>query len=262
MTLETKPRVHPGSPAPATPPASVRDAEPEDGRARPSLALLAHELRTPLAAIHSLADVVAEQRFGPDDQARYRAYAASIRDAASHLLGVIETELGAGSGAASAAVRSGQAVDLNEAVRTVSALLAELAGRRGAALDSRLAEAMPLVLADRTAIVQMLVNLTSNALRHAGLEASIVLRTGRDADGAAWVEVEDDGPGLGGPSRGAGTADASGIGDGRLRLGLPLTKALARANGADLTFPKSDASGTCARLTFGRGRLLAAASPV
>ena len=42
-----------------------------DGRATSDIidpdakARLAHELRTPLAAIHSLADVIAEERFGP-----------------------------------------------------------------------------------------------------------------------------------------------------------------------------------------------------
>ena len=59
----------------------------------------------------------------------------------------------------------------------------------------RLAGEAPLVVeGDRELLVQMLVNLVENALRHAGANAQVCVRAARQ-DGAAVLSVIDNGPG-------------------------------------------------------------------
>jgi signal transduction histidine kinase len=229
-------------------------------------ARLAHELRAPLAAIHSLADVIALERFGPVGNEIYRDYAESIREAARHLIAAVESALAppADPGRPSPPA-SDLAFDLNGAATLVGRLLVEIAARRASHLELRLAPSLPLLLADRTAVTRIISNLAINALRHSPLQSRVVLRTGQGAGGTVWIEVEDDGPGL--PQEiaaailddaecanspcgnGAGSAGTSG-------LGLPMVKRLAEANGAGLTFSRSSTGGTCARVSFPPGRQL------
>lgn len=56
---------------------------------RDAMAKLAHELRTPLSAIAALAEVIRDERFGPDAGARYREYAGNIHDSACHALSLV-----------------------------------------------------------------------------------------------------------------------------------------------------------------------------
>jgi len=264
VTLKSKvedaaapPRLRAGEPAAAGSAGTLADD---------TLAELAHELRTPLAAIHSLADVIAAERFGSLDNDIYRDYAGRIRDAARHLLDAVESMLAVSPEDPIARQQIGDlTVDLNEVARTAHAMLAALAERRSAKLELRLAPSLPLALADRTAVTRIAINLGRNALRHTPLGATVALRTGTAADGAIWLEIEDDGPGLppavaaAYPGRDAASeadaaaASAEGTPTGR---GLPMVRRLAAANGASLSFPKSSATGTRARLTFARGRLL------
>ena len=59
------------------------------------LALLSHELRTPIAAIMGLADGMVEAAFGPLN-ATYREHAALIHQAGDHLLALADNLAGDG----------------------------------------------------------------------------------------------------------------------------------------------------------------------
>lgn len=94
---------------------------------------------------------------------------------------------------------------------------------------------------EATAVRQMLFNLASNAIRHAGAGSSIVVRTGREVDDTPWLEVEDDGPGI--PAEvlsrvlavpGSSNGGQRGAGAVRNGIGLPLTRELAEGNRAML----------------------------
>ena len=232
-----------------------------------AIARLVHELRTPLAAIQSLAEVMAEGRFGPLANARYEDYAAGIRDAARHALGVVEATLMGPRAAAGEPNLAPAEIDLAELCREVVRGLASLADEAGMTivLEAAPATDVPRVVADRTAVRQMLLNLAINALRYAGRGARLSLRTGLDADGHVWLEVADDGPGLTPeviaralePDR-TSSLDAPRTGAARpgtgarprTGLGLPLTNQLARANGATLSLAANAPTGLAARITF------------
>ena len=212
-----------------------------------AIARLAHELRAPVSAIVAAADVMAEGHLGALRNERYQSYIVGIRDTARHLLGVVEAMLA--SPAAAIVTGTGYArSDVGAAVREVAHGLGAVAETAGIALRLDLAARLPDIAADRTALRQMIYNLLSNALRHAGAGAQVTARTGREASGEIWLEVADDGPGI--PRATiertflADSSDCASAG-----LGLLLTRKLAEAAGAKLSLDAAPA-GARARITF------------
>jgi two-component system sensor histidine kinase KdpD len=113
------------------------------------------------------------------------------------------------------------------------------------ALDVRVAPELPVVLVDRQRFLQVLVNLVSNAARHAPPDTPIGVIA--RADGA-WVAVDvcDRGPGIPRDERVRVlakhvrlTRDAYGLG-----LGLFIASNLCRAMGGSLEVSDNDGVGT------------------
>ena len=223
-----------------------------------AIARLAHELRAPVSAIVAAADVMAEGHLGALRNERYQSYIVGIRDTARHLLGVVEAMLA--SPAAAIVTGTGHArSDVGAAVREVAHGLGAVAETAGIALRLNLATRLPDIAADRTALRQMIYNLLSNALRHAGAGAQVTARTGCEASGEIWLEVADDGPGIPRDTIErtflADSPDCASAG-----LGLLLTRKLAEAAGAKLSLDAAPA-GTRARITFPPCAVPRAATP-
>jgi two-component system, cell cycle sensor histidine kinase PleC len=224
---------------------------------------LAHELRTPLAAIASLADVMAESRLGPLGNARYEDYARNISETARHALDVVATMLAPGSLGTSLPEQTFTDLDLSEIVTDVASSLRVMAEERGLALSVQLAPAMPRVIADRVSVQRIVLNFVRNGLEHAAGASRLVLRVGVTPAGEAWVEVEDDGPGIaaevvtrlahGEAPRGS-RMEARPPGDASTGLGLVLARELAQANAARLEFLPVLPHGTRVRLRFDAAR--------
>lgn len=223
----------------------------------PKLAELAHELRTPLAAIVSSAELMADEHFGPLGDQRYKAYASGISSTARHLLEVIEAMLRR----AEERICLGASANVDEVAALSLESLRTLAEANRTSLCLETASAARAAMSP-TVLRQLLLNLIANAVKHAGLDASVIVRSGLGIDGRAWVEVEDDGPGLpasvalrmrglkeqfGGPPHRIEPNRDKGHG-----FGLQITMAMARANGAELELIPVSPHGTRARLTLAR----------
>lgn len=218
-----------------------------------AVAHLAHELRTPLSAIVSSAELMAEERFGALGDPRYKSYIAGIRSSAQHLLDVVELML---AGGALPAPKAGTDIALiaNAAAEHVRAL----AESNRATITFQSAPGLRVSISP-TALRQMLINLLGNAVAHAGLEPVITVRSGSDLDGSIWIEVEDDGPGVSLELAAALLADEatpaaaeaarSDLPKGH-GFGLAITSTMARENGAELALLPVVPHGTRARLTF------------
>lgn len=262
--IRQAPQEEPGPPDADAVPVKPAPLPPEQ-QAPGVAARLAHELRTPLSAILSLADVMAEGRFGAMPNDRYREYIVNIRTAARHLVDVVDSML------ATESLETGQQkstfsnVDINAAAHEIIVTFEPLAAKIGATVEPALDPSLPQVVADRQAIKQILINLLTNAIRHAGQSASgtralrIVVTTGYQQGGEAWIDVTDDGPGIA-PDVIARVAVApapqmmsSGQSGG---LGLPLSRALAETSGARLEINRVHPHGTQVRLTFSASRVV------
>lgn len=228
-----------------TPPAAE---PPGDRQLNEQHAHLAHEIRTPLAAIVSLAEVITEERLGPWPNDRYRGYVRDILSSARHGLEVVDGILRDAPNEPDA-TRAFDEIDLNAEVEAISTSLQPLAEKSGARIQAALVGGLPRVTADRRNVRQMLLNLVSNSIKHGGPAVRIKVTTGYELSGEAWVEVEDNGPGLP-PAEKTSAPGATR----KAGLGLPLTRSLAAANGARLEMRSRQGRGVRARLVFSGDR--------
>lgn len=198
----------------------------------------AHSLRTPLAGLAAQLEVARTQ--APADLQPRLALAL---DAARRLAGVVEALLTMARATESVRWRRFEVAALGTVAlgRQIEVDLAALAG------------APPLV-GDPDLLAVAVANLVDNAARHGA--AQVRLRASID-DGAQWVAVADDGPGVAREQLDALRAalarfDRTGDIDATLGLGLTLAAAVARAHGGRLELECKPAPmrGFCARLVW------------
>jgi signal transduction histidine kinase len=228
--------------------------------AMPAAARLAHELRTPLGAVIAYAEVLKDQHFGPLANPRYRDYARNIYDSARLALSVVDGML------ASHSVRVGlpelafRDLDPTDVIENCLAVAGPLAERAGLHLVADLGERTPRVVADEVSLKQMLLNLITNAIKFGRRGDRVTVRAAYGSDGAFSIAVADTGPGMRPPPpAGEEAAQPEGRRSGQdagLGIGLPLTRALAQANGASLTVDSAPGRGTRVTIAFAKDRVV------
>ncbi len=190
-------------------------------------AWLAHELRTPLSAVIAYAEILKSEHFGPIANPRYKSYACDIYDSARHALGVVDSMLQGDRARTALPTLSFADLDPAAVVEGCLTVARPLAERAGLELAADVPAHLPRIVADELALRQMLLNLLSNAIKFARAGDRVAVRVVYTCDGPLTISVTDTGPGMG-PGE-APKAERAGLG-----LGLPLTRALAAANGAKL----------------------------
>ena len=229
------------------PPARA-DASP--GQEVALTAWLAHELRTPLGAVIACAEILKSEHFGPLADVRYRNYAHAIYDSARHALGVVDGILHGDPARSGVPPLAFADLDPVAVVESCLAVTRPLADRAGLGLRGEYSPGLPRIVADELSVRQMLLNLLGNAIKFArrGDRVSVVIA--HQPDGPLTIAVADTGPGMDG-ARPSAAGPATGLG-----LGLPLSRALAAANGAQLAIASAPGEGTCVTITFGKDRLV------
>ena len=213
------------------------------------LGLVSHELREPLAAIRGSATTLLEEA-AELDPAETREFHRIIVEQARHMRGLIGDLLDAGrieSGTLSVEPEPSEVATLVERARNT--FLSAGGGRHTVLVD--LPAGLPLVMADRRRIVQVLNNLFANAARHAPDSSPIRVRAARE-EAHVSVSVSDEGPGLTpeqlshlfGRHAVAGEGGAAGHG-----LGLVICKGLVEAHGGRIR-AESAGPGSGATFTF------------
>ncbi len=246
-----------GKPAPACRPGL--DTAPISALAR-----LGHEVRTPLGAAIAYAEVLRDEHFGPLGNSRYREYARIVYDSARHALGVIEGMLAGDRGGTGLPDLAFRDLDPAGVIDNCLAVARPLAERAGLDLVADLASGTPRVIADEVSLTQMLLNLVTNAIKFARPGDRVTLGAVHGADGSLRIEVADTGPGME-PGidagafawpEGAAPPEPPPRPDGGLGIGLPLTRALAEANGAALLVDSIPGHGTRVTIAFGKDRVV------
>jgi signal transduction histidine kinase len=150
----------------------------------------AHELRTPLAAIRTNAQVLV----GARDAAERDATAQDLISSVDRSTRLVEQLLSLARADAVLAARDVKVVDLAEIAREQVRAHGPLAERNGILLaEGSLGPATSL--ADPELVGVLLRNLLENALRYTPTGGRVAVATGSDEAGA-WLEVLDDGPGI------------------------------------------------------------------
>jgi signal transduction histidine kinase len=229
----------------------ARAREEEAKRAREHvLAIVAHDLRSPLAAIKIASGSADRVAVNVGSEGLRRSLAAIQRAAArmDRLIGDLLDSTRIEQGKLVVDLRDQPLAPLFlEAAET----FAPLARERGITLDARPPSADIAVRADHDRLLQALGNLVGNALRFTPEGGSVAIRAlGRD--GHVYVEVADTGPGIGPAERAHmferyGTSDRGGTG-----LGLFIAQSIVQAHGGQLDFHSEPGAGATFFFTLPR----------
>jgi signal transduction histidine kinase len=207
-------------------------------------ARLEKALRGPLSQIIEQAESIGAQRDGPIRR-DYAEYANDIASAGRHLLGVIGDLVDLQAIERDDFRPRTERIDLTELARRAAGLLKVGASERSIRIDAPAMDETLFASGDEGRVIQILVNLIGNAVRHSPDGASIWLRAEAEA-GHAVLVVADQGPGIAqddhqrvfekftriDPSDGAGSG-----------LGLYIARRLARAMGGDIAVDSAPGQG-------------------
>jgi len=150
-------------------------------------ASLAHEIRNPLGSIEGAVDIV--ERTGDED--KRREFLGIIKKEAKRLNGLLANLLNF------ARPRPPQIREANvEAlVRTVAGLTSHSAQQQGIQIRVHIAPDLPPVECDSEQIIQVLLNVTLNAIQASRADAQISISAGR-SEGTILMRVSDEGCGI------------------------------------------------------------------
>ncbi len=210
-----------------------------------------HELRTPLTALRSVGEVGLRGATTTDEA---REVIGSMLEEVDRLGRLADELLTLARAEAGEAKLTKEPVDLSELARDVVGHLCVLAEERQQSLETD--APVPVVArADRLALRQAVVNLVDNAVKYSPEQTCITVATGR-RQGAVFLEVRDEGPGLGEEDRRRVFERFYRVDRSRSRqmggtgLGLSLVKWTAEAHEGGIELDTEEGRGSTFRLTL------------
>ena len=224
------------------------------------LAHMSHELRTPLNAVIGFSEIIKSETFGPVGSAQYRDYAGDIHESGLHLLDLINDILDLSKVESGMEELNEEDVDIADAVRAILILVRGRAEGGDVELVTDIADALPMIRADKRKLKQILLNLASNAIKFTERGGAITVRTWCEEDGGHVLQVVDTGVGMAPEDVPKALAQFGQVGglDGRPHegtgLGLPLAKALVEFHGGRFELESALGVGTTVTLRFPRER--------
>lgn len=248
-----------------------KEAERASSQKTEFLARISHEIRTPLNAIIGFSELMADEKFGPVGNDRYRDYLRDINRSGNHVLALVNDLLDISKIEAGALDMQFEAVSLNDAIAEAIALMQPQANRERVIIRSSFQSSLPDIVADTRSIKQVALNLLSNAVRFTAPGGQVIVSTSYEMNGNVVMRVRDTGIGMTKseveqalkPFRQVNALDrrkaetARGWRGEGTGLGLPLTKAMVEANRAQFAIDSTPGQGTVVEIAFPPTRVLA-----
>jgi signal transduction histidine kinase/ActR/RegA family two-component response regulator len=203
------------------------------------LSSMSHELRTPLNAILGFAQLLRRDKKEPLTERHHRQIDQILRGG-EHLLRLIDDILDLARIEAGGVSISTEPVDVGNVLGEVSRTLEPMAAQHNVQVGGEAPADLPMVAADRTRIVQILMNFGSNAIKYNRPMGTVTFRVST-IPGRVRVTVADTGVGIPAdkqdrlfqPFQRAGQEAGPIQGTG---IGLVITKRLAQLMGGDVGF--------------------------
>ncbi|MBZ0284036.1 MAG: HAMP domain-containing histidine kinase [Anaerolineae bacterium] len=211
------------------------------------LASMSHELRTPLNAVINFTRFVLDGDTGPVNE-QQQDLLGEVVGSAKHLLNLINDVLDMSkieAGSLTLFIEDG--ISLNQMLTSVASTGRSLLGDKPVSLELKVDENLPLLRCDRQRILQILLNVISNACKFT--EAGTITINAQAANGEIVIAVKDTGPGIAQEDQAmvfeafkqtkSGLRQAGGTG-----LGMPIAQSLAEAHNGRLWLESEFGKGT------------------
>jgi two-component system cell cycle sensor histidine kinase PleC len=224
---------------------------------------MSHELRTPLNAIIGFSDIMDKETFGPVGNARYASYVKDIAGSGHHLLSIINDILDLAKAEANKLTLDEREVDLVQIAAESIRMCEPKAQQTGIAVALKPCSDEVIVKADGKLMLQILLNLVSNAVKfsHEGGSVEVSLELG--ADRSVMMAVRDRGIGIPATDIERVLRPFEQVEDSRTRahggtgLGLPYAVKLAELHGGALWIESQVNVGTSVMVVLPRERFVA-----
>lgn len=213
-----------------------------------------HELRTPLNAIVGYSEALQAEMLGPLGAPKYREFVVSIHDAAMHLLGLANDLMDLARAEVGEFRLDVRLCDPGETIRSSVAMLEGLAENAGVTLRVDIERDLPVIHTDQVRLRQMVLNLTSNAIKFTPRGGKVTVKAKKESDQDMLIlAVCDNGTGMspedlqlvlrpfGQIRRPTSTSTNVDQGAG---LGLPITRRLAELMGGSFDIASRPGFGT------------------
>ena len=231
---------------------AAREAAETASRAKSRfLATMSHELRTPLNAVIGFSEVLRS----PVTAEQTLEFATAIQEAGRHLLSLIDDILDITRAEAGQAPLKLEEVAPTPLMEAAARMIGPAISDGKLTLIQDIPKGLPALRADARRLLQILLNLLSNATKFTEAGGCIALRA-RATDGSVIIEVQDTGIGIAAQDIERAFEPFTQLDNALSRrfpgsgLGLHLCRALAEAQGATLTLDSTPGLGTTARVTF------------
>lgn len=226
------------------------------------LANMSHELRTPLNAVIGFSEIMQAEMFGPLGDDRYKDYTNDIVESARHLLNIINDILDVSKAEAGQLELLEGEVDAARVIASSLLLVEERALRDGVTITIAPCDDLPKLFADQRKLIQIFVNLLSNAAKFTPQGGRVEVAVSLASDGALCFTVSDTGIGMSeedivtalvpfGQIDSALSRRYEGTG-----LGLPLVKAFVELHGGSLDIASVLGEGTRVTVTMPPRRVI------
>ncbi|WP_282609381.1 GAF domain-containing sensor histidine kinase [Pelagibius sp. Alg239-R121] len=217
---------------------------------------VAHEIRSPIAALNSSANILQSQIFGPVGDERYLEFFSVMAETAEQVMTLTDRMLDF------ARLKTGDIEISDEPLSVVEILSkAKRSTVQITGQDDRNIEIVPpqkdiVLTADSAYVSQMLHNLMANAIKYSNGDPRIELSAETSETGVLAISVADNGIGMSSEGlalalqpykqlKQSGRNAAGGVG-----IGLPLVKRLIELHGGQLAVDSTEGRGTKVSLIF------------
>ena len=174
---------------------AVAAAEESNKAKSEFLTSMSHDLRTPLNAIIGFSEVMRGEIFGKMDNPRYAGYVDDIFDSSQYLLSLVNDILDLSELEASERKMVPEYLDVMGLYNNCYNLLHRLAADKDITLGFDVVRGMSPLYADKRAMMQIVMNLVSNAIKFTHNNGEVIMRAFED-NTHHHVIIEDNGVGI------------------------------------------------------------------
>jgi len=171
------------------------DAENANRGKSEFLATMSHELRTPLNAIVGFSEVMMSKLFGSFGSSKYEDYIGDIHNSSIHLLNLVNDILDLSVIEAGEHQLAMEQLQLSNIANDCLPLFLVETQKKNIEYICELPEALPMLVADKRALKQILLNILSNAVKFTP-EGGKIFLSANAVNGKHIVKIKDTGRGI------------------------------------------------------------------